>query len=635
MFTSRPPRSLHSPAVLHALRLLCSLLLVWLVGCAGPLRAIDEEAAALILRRQALSLGNDALLDRRVVPVSPIPGVSGGIYATIPPTINPSPYGLPARAALDGESRDVELPDAVGTPGETPVVLDLPGVLGYAIEHGPTYRGEKEDLFLAALSLIVERHLWGPRFFDTVTASVAGTPERGDTDTSLRLVNDFTVTQRLPYGGRVAASALVQYVNFIHERSTAPSGRPQERQTAAVSASIDLPLLRGAGIVAREPLIQAERNLIYAARDFERFRRGFFVEIATDYLDLLRRRRQIENLEVQLQNLEQLAERFTALAEAGKEPYFEAERAQQQVLFGRSTLLNAREVYRARLDTFKLVIGMPVVQELVLEEVDLPIPLPELDPALAVRAAWTLRLDLQNSADRVEDARRRIEVAENRTLPDLDVFADVTVPTEGDDDIGGLDFDAGSGDYRAGVRLGLPLDRKIQEVGYRRSLVVYERLRRRDRLLRDRVALSVRRAIRDIEQSRFTLELQERNVELSERRAIAVRLRERTLGPRDVIDAQEDLLEARNRRDAAASAVRTSILQYLLATGQVRVGPNGQWAPPTGLVGQGAEPALPPGIEREVETRPVPTAEVEGAPDAGNLDPMPGLPNIRIEGVDE
>ena len=352
-------------------------------------------------------------------------------------------------------------------------------------------------------------------------------------------------------------------------------------------------------------------------------------------LDLLRRRRQIVNLEVQLENLERLAERFTALAEAGKEPFFEAERAQQQVLFGRSTLLNARERYRAELDTFKLIIGMPVVQELVLDDVDLPIPLPELNPPRAVRVAWALRLDLQTAADQIDDARRRVEVARNQTLPTLDTFADVTLPTESDDDIGGLDLDAGEGRYSVGAQLGLPLDRKIEWTNYRRSLVVLERVRRQHRLLQDRVALAVRRAIRDIEQSRFTLELQERNVELSERRAIAVRLRERTLGPRDVIDAQEDLLEARNRRDAAASAVRTSILQYLLATGQVRVGPDGQWAPPAGLVVPGANEALPPDVEREIETPPLPTADRPGAPDADNLDPLPELPNIRIDNLDE
>ena len=43
-------------------------------------------------------------------------------------------------------------------------------------------------------------------------------------------------------------------------------------QSAEIILEADIPLLRGAGNVAREDRIQAERDLIYAAREFERFR---------------------------------------------------------------------------------------------------------------------------------------------------------------------------------------------------------------------------------------------------------------------------------------------------------------------------------------------------------------------------
>jgi hypothetical protein len=66
-----------------------------------------------------------------------------------------------------------------------------------------------------------------------------------------------------------------------------------------------------------------------------------------------------------------------------------------------------------------------------------------------------------------------------------------------------------------------------------------------------------------------------------------VQLRLRELGPRDFIEAQEDLLSALNRRDDALRALRASILQYLLDTGQMRVASDGRWLAPAKLVAVG------------------------------------------------
>ena len=90
-------------------------------------------------------------------------------------------------------------------------------------------------------------------------------------------------------------------------------------------------------------------------------------------------------------------------------------------------------------------------------------------------------------------------------------------------------------------------------------------------------------SIRRIHQAHFTLSLQERNVALAQRRQLGVILRERELGPRDVIEAEEGLLEARNRRDDAVRALRESVLEYLLDTGQMRIDRAGRWLPPASL----------------------------------------------------
>jgi hypothetical protein len=80
------------------------------------------------------------------------------------------------------------------------------------------------------------------------------------------------------------------------------------------------------------------------------------------------------------------------------------------------------------------------------------------------------------------------------------------------------------------------------------------------------------------------LQVQTRNIAIASKRIEGVTLRLRALGPRDFIEAQNDLLDALNLRDNALRNLRVSILTYLLATGQIRVDPEGQWRPPGKLV---------------------------------------------------
>ena len=571
-----------------------------LAACAGSLADLDRDVAEMIRQRQARNLGPHSLGDGEWNLDANPPPYPRSIYADDPPTRNPPASLLPASANTPTLTPTPPTTDAEGGPspraGETaeldgdpdapqpptpPLALDLDGLLHYAILHSPDYRTEKESLFLAALGLVVERHLWGPRFFAAASSRVSGVPESGDHALALSLLGELTASQRLPYGGTVAASALVDYVHLLRQRSG--DGDPRDTQGAQLEASVNLPLLRGAGIVAREPLIQAEREVIYAARDFERFRREFLVEIANTYFNLLRLQQVIENQRRQLDNLERLAERFDALAAAGRVPAFRAEQAQAQVLFGRSNLIIATESYATAVDAFKLTLGMDTRTDLTLLPATIEIPVPDLDPTLAVRTALALRLDLQTTRDLIDDAQRAVAVAGNNRLPDLDVTARVRLPTDPDKDRAGFDLDAGEGSFSAGLSLNQEVFPVPEQVGYRRSLIRLERARRGYRLASDRVALQVRRAIRDIEQARLRVQLQERNVQLAERRAQGVALRERELGPRDVIDAEDDLLRARNQRDTAIASLRQSVLSYLLATGQIRVAPDGTWQVPPGL----------------------------------------------------
>lgn len=542
-------------------------------GCQSSIDRLDAQVDRIIEQRQALSLGTQTPVEPDVEPNL----ATGDLYEKRPATDNPSPDELPAEVNTEPIVLDPNSAMQAIEPAGDAQRMDLVEIIGYAIEHAPVYRNQKESLYLTVLSLIAERHLWGPRFFDTITARVDGTPESGDFDTALTLINEFGVTQRLPYGGTIGATALVDYVNYLQQESGNTS--PEESSTQEVALSLDLPLLRGAGQTAREDLIQSERDVIYAVRDFERFRRDFLVDVANDYFDLVRQQRSLVNQRLQLRNLKRLADRTQALAEAGRIAPFDAENTAQQVLFSYNNLIDEEEDYQFNLDAFKLNIGFPTPQELVIVPQDIDVPTPKLNSAEAVVTAWDLRLDLQTERDRVDDARRFVKVAENGLLPDLDLFGRVSAASDPDDQYGG-DLQLDEGAYSAGARLSLPLDRKIEWTIVRRAQIALERQKRSYELSRDQVALQVRRSVRSIEQARTSLVLQQRNVELADRRVQGLELRADEVQPRDMIEAQEDLLEARDRLERAEANLRTSVLQYLLDTGQMRVAPDGQWLAP-------------------------------------------------------
>lgn len=581
-----------------SLGLLALLGLLAMAGCYGSMDRLDQDVAEMIAQRQRLALGQEGVSDASVN--TPGPHGLTNPYDEQPATNNPAAATLPAKPTPD---QATEPGTRDGEASIDAIKLDLPALLAYSIEHAPEYRSEKEGLFLATLSLIIERHLWGPRFFNTLSADLAGTPESGDYDTAMSLVNDFSVTQRLPYGGTASVSALVNYTSLLQQASTSTS--PDETQTSSLSAAINLPLLRGAGQVAREDLIQAERDLIYSVREFERFRREFFVDIANTYFNLLRQQQRIENQKRQLEGLTRLADQQRAFYEAELISRFEADDAAAQVLFGKSDLAQVVDDYATSLDSLKLRIGMPVEQSLDITPVKIDVPQPALDQAESIKIGQAARLDLQTRHDQVDDARRSMRVAQNNLRGDLDLNASVDLNSDSSRDIDGVDLELRDSDYNIGLEYSAPLDRKIELARYRSSMVDLERSERDYRTQRDRVALDIRDAIRTIQRAKLTLQLQAENVDLAERRLESLRIKQQrskdNIPPRRIIEAEEDLLDARNRRDQSLADLQTSILNYLLQTGQMRVDAQGRWLAPGTL--RAAEDDPDDAVEAESNTK--------------------------------
>jgi outer membrane protein TolC len=600
--------------------LMWSLAATALAGCnAEAYRASADAQVYRLLaeRKQAvldykpdatIAATEDAPVPKRAyatIPVTPVPP------PTNPPLRTPEPvevkYGKlgpeakwvglpvpeetiqPTTSAPSGASEDLggtasgSNPFAYGPPSPRQPAnrFDLFRCIEYGVQHSRRYQEQAEDLYMAALGVTLERHLLSPRPFASVGANYTGGQHDVDYRSALAVTGNAGVRQKLPYGGEIVAQALVQFVNALNESS-------ESAEPASVAISGSLPLLRGAGMINLEPLISSERELIYQVRGFEDFRRQFAVDISRSYFNTLARQQAVRNRQLNYQNLSALTERTRALFAAGLISFLEVQRAEQALLQAENSVVAAREAYQNALDQFKITLGMPVNEDLAIIPVALELAVPEIGGSHILDAAYSYRLDLQTARDRIDDARRGVDNAKNGLLPGLDLTAQAQTANRADEPARKLDSRTLT--YSAGVTLDLPIDRLPERNAYRRSLIELERTQRALSELQDRVTANVQEDVRSIRTAQSSLRIQEESIALAERRLdlASTILRQSGAGggtkarpdaTRDLVEAQEALLQAQDVYEQARADLQIQVLQFLRDTGTLRVDPS------AGLIG--------------------------------------------------
>ncbi len=492
-----------------------------------------------------------------------------------PPTVNPPADDLEFEQAPPDRDVAARL-DQYADIAASGTVLDLGEALKIAQASSREFLNAEEEYILAAIRLLIERHRFGPRFFNDTRLALDGNLDTTNNDTTLSIINELRAVQQLPYGGAIEASLIWNAAEMLREEV---SGEYSSATTFAINANI--PLLRNSGPIAKESLIQAERDLVYAARQFERFRRVFLVDIAVDYFDLVAQLSAIANLERSLGSRLQQQERTAARVAAGREAAFQTRRFEEQVLGVRSSLINAQERYILALDRFKVRLGLAVSDEVVIIPVEIRVPEPEITPKDAVALALNYRLDLQTRRDFIDDSRRDVANSKNQLLPDLDLDGGVRIGSDPNDNYGDFDFDFKETGYNASVTFGLPLDREIERLQLRASIIGLERDIRGYEQFRDNVIVDSRASVRAIDQARFGLSLAEQRIGINE--LILEQLVLEEADSLEITNAEDQLLESENARDLAFRDLRVSILNYLLSTGQMRVTREGQFDPLPGM----------------------------------------------------
>lgn len=284
---------------------------------------------------------------------------------------------------------------AVSADGPYLVKIDQAVELG--LFNSREYQGVREDLYLAALPVTLQRFSFTAQFLATENAirerTGRLTPEgqhnrwRGNTT--------FGVSKLFSTGALLVS-------RFANQTVVELTGRgPHTQSTSTLLLDLTQPFLRGGGrAVTLEPLTQTERNLVYEMRDFARFRKQFFVSIASGggvaggggvgvfdpasgvsfqvsggtsitgsgYLPILLRSAQTANERKNVAAFEAFLRLFNAFKEGGDIGQVNVDQVEQSLLGSRFTVIQRETDYRDALDRFKLQVGVPTRTLLDLDE---------------------------------------------------------------------------------------------------------------------------------------------------------------------------------------------------------------------------------------------------------------------------
>ncbi|MBC8326318.1 MAG: TolC family protein [Verrucomicrobia subdivision 3 bacterium] len=475
------------------------------------------------------------------------------------------------RTAWSGRAPDAIPPAEIITErfNDNARVLTLEAALGMAVTNNRAYQLQKESLYLAALSLTGTRHkfVWQPTksTADLGIVREADHGLKGDSDL------DLTFSKLFKTGGTLTATLANDLVLYFNGKPKVPD----------ITLKLTQPLLRGAGrAIAEEVLTQAERDVVYEVRNFSQYQKTFAIETVSEYFRILQKKDSVRNSYSNYQNLQASRARAEAMVEAQRLPKFQVDQARQMEFSSRVKYLATVESYRAALDSFKQRLGLPLGEDLKLDDLALRelvqeglTPL-ELNARNGYLIAVTNRLDMLNQIDKYEDSQRKVRVAADNLQPSLNLVVDAKLTDQFYSSFSPEDFSA-----NAGLQLGLPLDQLTERNAYRTSLISFEKQLRTLATELDGLREEIRQGTRQLAQERENYFIQQNALALAQQRVnvMPLLLDANQADIRDQLEAQADLVSAQNAVTGAMVNYHVARWNLLKNLGIMRVGTGQFW----------------------------------------------------------
>lgn len=234
--------------------------------------------------------------------------------------------------------------------------LNLTDIVVLALLNSREYQTQKESLYRVALRLSLQRFDYDLKFspFNNRTgADVLSRNSSGNSFNRLTIPTEAQAEALLNTG----STLVTKFANSVLLTFGGPDGF-----AADIGSELLFEVTHSVfqNDVRFERLTQAERNVVYAARDFARFRKTFYLQLATQYYNLLRTYRQVE---IDSQNYISLvrvySQRDIELRE-GEIARVQIDQVEQNALSGRSSLIGTCNSLENSLDQLKIQLGLPI-----------------------------------------------------------------------------------------------------------------------------------------------------------------------------------------------------------------------------------------------------------------------------------
>jgi outer membrane protein TolC len=455
--------------------------------------------------------------------------------------------------------------------------LSLEGAIEQAMKTSREYQKAKENLYSTALRLSNTRYTVGGRVTpSSITSADWSRDSNGNRTADVTTETGLTISKLFKTGGRLTIDALNSVMLYY-------TGRP-ELSFSQVSATVVQPLLRGFGrnSLEVEALTQAERDMVYEVRSFSLYQDEFMLRIVDGYFRLLQQKDNIRNRYTNYLGRVQSTKRLEARAK-DRERLSDVDQARQAELTSKNNYVDAVSRYKALLDDFKIVLGLPLGENLqlvdeLLDEVEQNGLVPALlDPDVAYRLAVQKQKEILNYIEQFEDSQRSVRIAADRLKPGLTLIGNATLNSELPTDY--TKFDASKVSANLGLKLDLPLDRLPRANAYRGALVAFESELRTFTGRLDLLKRSIDAGLRTLVQRRLNYHIQQNALELADRRVLSTTLllEAGRAEVRDLVDAQDAQISAQNAVTAALVDYQQTRLQLMLDIGALDTEPAKFW----------------------------------------------------------
>lgn len=464
-------------------------------------------------------------------------------------------------------------------PGDSPAKIlrmDLRQTLEIAARHSRSYQNARETLYSSALSLRGQQHAWDWNPTNNFSALLG--IDQDPSSTTFSSSSSLGFTKRFLSGGRLSASLAMATLRYC-------TGDRRVSIQSLANLTLNQPLLAGSGpLVNREPLTQAERNLIYALRSYIRTREQLLINVADLYYAVLNAEANLRISEQNHASLEYSLKLSEAKREGGRVTQSDVDQARQRLLNAQSNIVSAREAIQNAKDDLKIALAIPLDQEIEVDRTDMEmlekhvLPRPAIPLETAVSQALSRRLDFATVRDRLEDAERAVKIAEDGMRAKLDFTASAAAAGgHGNSHIGFPRI--GGTDFSFGLNAELPLDRLQQTIVLRRAQIALAQQKREVDAARDSLVRNLRRTWNNLRSYAQRVEIQKMAISIALRRVENNRLlfEDGRIAIREYLDSQDDLSNARNSLAQQLVSHRKCWLQLLYELDELKVDPQTLW----------------------------------------------------------